>query len=101
MCSIASCHRVTGGGLLQHPWYIDSLELIECLHFLLLQKKVVGFCRFVSGNAFARDFVWLDELRRLRNNARLREQISDGPQLFQAVRRTAYMHATPSATGVN
>ena len=66
--------------------------MVEDEVFIPLNKTTSGFRRFVLGNSCGklRDFKFLDELRRLRNEARLRAIGQVGPSLFGNEHQSKY-----------
>ena len=67
--------QIVGGGCSERdPWVVkqSSTESVNGKVYVSLQKKVRGFQKFVLGDLFKdnqslRDYMWLDELRKLRN----------------------------------
>ena len=85
-------YRVLGGSLENNPWFVYEVDMVEDDVFIPMKKETSGFRRFVVGSSCGqmRDFKFLDQLRGLRIDGRLRSMGQVGPSLFGNAHQSKY-----------
>ena len=66
---ISRCYCVYGGLLGSVPWIVETVDIINGIEFVPIQKKQLGLRRYVLGKCnidAMRDYTFIDELRALR-----------------------------------
>ena len=85
---ISRCYCVHGGALGIVPWIVETVDIINGIEFVPIQKQQSGLRRYVLGTCGGqalRDYTFIDELRALRNRAVLLATIPARPSLFGEV----------------
>jgi len=82
--SITECYKISCGAAgKEAPWIVNTIEVIDGVKFIHLDKRNCGLSRFVTGsNTGLRVCAWLEEARGLRTTAHLVDALAEGIPLF-------------------
>lgn len=90
--TLEQCYVVRGDGT--RPWIIKNWETVDGLEFLELKRSDRHFAAFVVGDGIGgiRDHAYLDELRKLRNDAQVNVlcNVNNQLQLFEPGAKSTY-----------
>ena len=81
------------------PWYMDDVKTTEGVEFVALKRNDSGFNRFVLGRSSMslRDYMFIDEMRKLRNNTRFHQLTKEEVSIFSEKQPLAYLQRKQKA----